>query len=479
MTVTLAIALLLQLVTVVLLRHRLGRTWLRRPVTLLILASVVYDGVSPLLMTFPPVRQWDVYRQGVQPQFADAAALLLAAGMLAFTACYLMTRPERAVSGPSGHDLRDAAALLDWRVLALACAPLAVLTYSGRGYNNGTLTAGAGAPLSSDLAATFFVVLTVLAAFSFLLRHGGRWFLPVLAAQSLALAAAGERTPVLTGAIALVAALAWSGLRPSARQLGAAAGLTVAGVLAITGVRAEQGRALYYQDTGLGARVSALAAGVTSVGGTSATGGPGLVAEAAIRLDGTDFAAAVLQAHAMGYQLLPAAGVPESFLEAVPSAAWPSKLASGSLNPALAQMNGFGLQRVNFLPGMAGLYAGFLSPGWLVAFLAVLGAVLGRAEARLLRSWSAPGLVLLAGSVLAALDFEKGLPGMLLDLRTAAVLALAARLAGTVLAGTVLAGRAGRYWKYETIRANPAAPFPPAPELFPLRLAPPPPPPPP
>jgi hypothetical protein len=46
--------------------------------------------------------------------------------------------------------------------------PLAGLTYQGRGYN-GALATGVGTPLSSDLASTFFVILVVLAAFSFML----------------------------------------------------------------------------------------------------------------------------------------------------------------------------------------------------------------------------------------------------------------------------------------------------------------------
>jgi hypothetical protein len=428
MTATLATALLFQLATVALLRHRLGRTWLRRPVTLLVLASVVYDGASPLLLTAPSIARWDIYRQGVQQSYADSAALTLAASMLAFTVCYLLTRPERAVTEPSGRDLDRAARVLDWRLLALACAPLAVLTYEGRGYNNGSLTTGAGAPLSSSLASTFFVLLVVLTAFSFLLRHGGRRFLPVLAAQSVLLAAAGERTPVLVAAIALGVLLASSGMRPSARQMGAAAALTVAGVLAVTGLRAEQGRALFYQDSGIGARVSALASGITSAGSTSAAGGAGLLAQAAVRLDGTDFAGAILQARAMGYPALGAAAVPESLLVAVPSALWPSKLAH-ALTPVNAEIDDLGLQPVNFLPGLGGMYAGFLSPAWLIALLGLLGAVAGWAEARLLRMAGPAGLVMLAGSVIAVLDFEKGLPGILLDLRTAAVLALAMKFA--------------------------------------------------
>jgi hypothetical protein len=433
MTVTFATALLVQAAAVALLRHRLGRTWLRRPVVLLVLASVVYDGLSALLLAIPAIDQWDIYRQGVQRSYVDQAVLVLAAGMLTLTFCYLLARPERVMAAAGPRDIRQAALILDWRLLAIACTPLAVLTYEGRGYNNGTLTTGAGAPLASSVAAAFFVLLVVLAAFSFLLRRERRLFLAVLAAQSLLLAAAGERTPILVAAIALVVLLSWSGMRPSARQLGGAAALTVAGVLAITGVRAEQGRALYYQDSGLGSRLSALAGGIVSVGGTSATGGPGLVAQAATRLDGTDFAGAILQAEAMGVPRLDAAGVPESLLITVPGFLWPSKLGH-ALNPVGAETSGFGLQPVNFLPGLAGVYLGYLSPAWVTVLLGLLGFLAGRAEAVLLRSASPARLVMLSGSVIAALDYERGIQGMLLDLRTAAILGVAVKVAEVALA---------------------------------------------
>ena len=427
-TVTLATALLLQVATIALLRHRLGKTWLRRPVVLLVLAGVVYDGVSPLLMTFPSIGQWDNYRLGILPQYADQAALILAAGMLALAVSYLLTRPEQVMAEAEPGDIRETARGLDWRLLALACLPLALLTYEGRGYNNGTLGTGLGASLSTDLAAEFFVLLMVLAAFSFLLRHGTRWFLPVLAVQSVALAAAGERTPVLVDAVVLVVLLAWSGLRPTARQLGGAAALTLAGVVSITGLRAEQGRELFYHDSGLGARVSALASGITSAGGTSATGGPGLVAQAATRLDGTDFAAAILQAEAMGVPRLDAAGAPESLLIAVPSSLWPSKLGH-ALNPAGAEQATFAMQDINFLPGLPGEYAGFLSAWQIAVPLAAVGWLAGIGERRLLRRVTPARLVVLAGALTAGLDFEQGLPGIVLDLRAAAVVALAVKAA--------------------------------------------------
>jgi hypothetical protein len=426
MSVTLWLALFLQFASVVLLRLVLGKAWLRRPVTLLVLASVVYDGLSQVLLSFPSVAQWDTFGNGIQPGFIAEADLVMSAGMLAFTVAYLVTSGPHREAPAAPEDTALAARVLDWRLLALACLPLAVLTYEGRGYNNGSLATGAGAGTATSLASQFFVPLVLLAALAFLLRHGSRWFLPALAAQSVLLAAAGERTPVVIDAIALAVLLGYCGHRPRRSHLHAALALTVLAVLAITGLRAEQGRSVFYRDSGLGARVSALSAGVSA---GPVTGTPGLVAQAASRLDGTAFAGAVLQAQHDGQPRLSAAYVPESFLVTVPRPLWPGKLSSAALAPYPLEINDFGLQQVNFLPGLAGLYAGFLSLPWLMVLLGALGAMCGRGERWLLRCATSARLVMLAGAIDAALCYEKGLPGMLVALRAAIVVAVIVRLA--------------------------------------------------
>ena len=423
-------ALLLQVTAIMLLRHRLGRRWLRRPMTLLVLTSAVYQGVSSLLLALPFVHAWDVYRIGVRQSYVDSATLIMSAAMLAFTVTYLLTCPERPVTTVSPDDIRRTASTLDWRWLVCACAPLAVLTYEGRGYNSVLTTGLPGTSLSTNLASTFFIVLVVLTAFSFLLRHGVRWFVPVMLVQSLLLAAAGERTPVIVDAITLILLLAHAGLRPQRRQLLAAGAVTVIAALAITGVRAEQGRALYYRNSGLSARVTALGGGLSAATKTPAgQNGPGLVAQAAIRLDGVDFAGAILQSVSLGQSRLSAAYVPESLLLAVPSAAWPSKLEHGNgLNPTLLELDDFGLQQINFLPTLPGLYTGFLSPPWLVLFLASLGVAFGLAERVLFRRFTSARLILLAATVLAAFTYEAGLPEMLIALRAGVAMAVVVKI---------------------------------------------------
>ena len=250
MTVTLLTALLLQVVTIALLRHRLGHYWLRHPATLIVLASAVYQGLSPMLLTFRSIGTWNIYGIGVEQRFTNSATLLISVGMFAFTISYLMTRPERTDVVVGLADIRDVKKALDWKWLTGACIPLAILTYEGRGYNDAVAIAGSATSVGSDLAQTFFILLVVVAAFSFLLKHGVRWFIPVLIVQSLVLAAAGERIPVITDAITLILMLLLAGSRPSGRQLRGASALTLVAILAITGLRVEQGRSCSTRTAG-------------------------------------------------------------------------------------------------------------------------------------------------------------------------------------------------------------------------------------
>ena len=415
-------ALLLELVSLLLLRYRLGRGWWSRPGSIIVLASVIYNGVSPVLLALPSIRTVNTYRIGIEQSYVDEAALIMAAGMLTFTVAYLATYPERIAPKADREDLRQAMRVLDWRAFACALVPLAVLTYKGKGFYNAGPAIGAGASLTTSLSATFFVVLVVLTAFSVLLRFGTRWFLPVLVTQSLLLAAAGARSPIFLDAVTLLVLMARTGNRPSANHVRLALAVAVVGMLAITGVRAEKGRGLYTTDTGLGARVAALGSGITGINGNS------LIDQTAVRLDGVDFPGGIVQAQALGNPRLSAWGVPESLLLLVPSTLWPSKLAHQGLNPTQIELNDFGLQQVNFLPGFAGIYIGFLTPFWLAVFLAVTGWLCGRGERFLYRSTTPARLVLLAGALGCAVEYEAGLPAMLTVLRAAVVIALAVKI---------------------------------------------------
>ena len=426
MTATFLAALLVQFVMIALMRHRLGRRWLCRPVTVFAATSVVYLGIAPALLAVPSIGATDTYRRGIDRGYIDAADLIMSAAMLALTLAYLLTRPERAVTRDAGPGTTIAARVLDWRLLALACVPLTLFTAAGRGYNDG-LGAGRGTALATNLVVTFFIIVVVVTAAGFLLRHGGRWFLPVLIVQTVILAIAGERTPVLMDAITLIVMLAFAGVRIPAHHLACAGLLTVVVILSISGIRAQTGRGMYYTNSGVTARVGALATGLSAAGGSSgAADSPGLIAQFAVRMSAVDYGGAILQAVSEGQPRLSPVYVPESMLLVVPSLFWPAKLGQGeALAPAQLQIDDFGLQDINFIPGAPGLYLGVLPPAWLVILFALLGAVFGWFERWLLRVRTPARMVLLAGAVEAACHFEGGLPTMLVQMRSAGVLALA------------------------------------------------------
>jgi hypothetical protein len=424
MSVTLMTALLLQAVAITLLRVQLGKGWLRRPGVLLIITSAIYNGLSQILLAFPVIGKWDFYRQGVQQSFSDGADLVMSCAMLGFTIAYLMAHPRRAHDVTPPGMTRVMMRALDWRVLMCACLPAAALTYAGRGYN-GSAASGPTTALSTNLASTFFVILVVLTTAAFLLKHGARWFLPALAAQSGLLALAGERSPVITDAVALIVVLAFAGGRVPRRQLAVAAALTLAAVLAITGVRAEQGRHLFQAGTGAGVRAAALVSGLTGSSPQTGDQTPGLIAQIAVRLDGSSFAGAIAQAGSLGLPRMNSAGVAKSLLLFVPSFAWPAKVSDAALNPCGTEIDDFGLQQVNFLPGLPGLYYGFLSAPWLVALLIVLGLAFGWCESWTMRECTPARAVLLAGLVTAALKYEAGLPVMLVQVRAGVAIAVA------------------------------------------------------
>ena len=427
MNVTFLAALLVQSVMVALIRHRLGHGWLRRPVTVFILASLVYLGLGPTLLAIPSIGKQDTYRLGVQPGYIDLADLIMSSAMLALTLTYLLTRPERIVTPERPGAATVVAKVIDWRWLALACIPLTLLTVAGRGYNNGQ-GIDASTSLWTSLVVTFFIIVVVVTAAAFLLRHGSRWFLPVLFAQSGVLTLAGERTPVLMDAIALILMLAFVGIRVPPRQIAIAALLTVVVILSLTGFRAQQGRSIYYTNSGISARAGALTSGLSALTGTqSSAGTPGLITQFATRMSAVDYGGAILEAISDGQPRLRPDAVPESLLLVVPSFLWPAKLAQGNvLAPAQMQIDHFGLNNINFIPGAPGVYIGFLTPAWLIILFSLLGASFGWFERWLLRECTPARVIMLAGAAVAAMHFEDGLPAMMVQMRSAAVLALVA-----------------------------------------------------
>jgi hypothetical protein len=268
-----------------------------------------------------------------------------------------------------------------------------------------------------------------------------------LVCQSILLAAAGERLPIVISAVMLLVLLGCVGLRPSRRQISIALGLTLLTILALTGYRGESGRDLYYENSGLGARLGALGNGFYAVIHTSDPGGnsPGLIAQAATRFDGDAFAGGVLQGMHYGDSAGSLQAVGESMLVVVPSPVWSSKLAHSDLNPALVEDRAFSLLTISGgdlgpLPTSLGLYLGFLGRFGLIAFLAAIGAIFGLSEPWLFRKVTSVRIVLIASTILGVLSYEAGLPALFVSLRTGCILAVLVKLLEVARAASVRQG---------------------------------------
>lgn len=416
-------SLCLQAGQLLLLRLGLGRAWLRRPVTWLVMTGILYTGLSAALLSYPAVSIWDPYRLGIGERYLDEADLILSVAMLALVIGYLLAQPWRSTVTAGGLDTALAARILDWRLIVLACAPLAVLTYRGKGY--ASVDSGPVTPISTNLAATFLIPLVVLAVFGFMLRHGRQWFLPLVIIQSILLAAVGERAPVVIALVMVRVLLHRAGVRPPRSQVWLTVVIAIVAILGITGSRGASGRQVYQSDSGLAARVSGIGTGLQQLSGPAGSaGGGGLVARMAARFDGVSFAGGTLRALHSGDPELGAGPVAESMLLAVPHALWPAKSShTSALNVYQTEINDFGLPPSNLLPTLPGFYIGCIGPWWDMGLMALCGILIGWGERWLFRRSTAVRLVMLAGMAEAMLAYEQGMQGILLCLRSAAVLA--------------------------------------------------------
>ena len=130
-----------------------------------------------------------------------------------------------------------------------------------------------------------------------------------------------------------------------------------------------------------------------------------------------------------GHPVLGVVPVEKSVLIIVPSFAWSSKLTYISrINPAWTETYAFGLQRINLVPTLLGLYIGFLGSYWLAGFAAIIGALCGWGERWLFRRFTPVRVVVMAICIQVVFKYEQGLPGILVTLRTAVVLAIAVKI---------------------------------------------------
>jgi hypothetical protein len=231
--------------------------------------------------------------------------------------------------------------------------------------------------------------------------------------QSAVLAVAGQRLELLLGGVVLLLLAGRIGLSLSLRQWVYAAAVGGIFMVAITGVRADQGREIFYSDTGLVARFEALGRGLGDPRLSAGPQGTGsVVGEAALRLDSNSWTGNVAMAlDGSGGTTTGVAVVLGSVLAMVPSVIYTGKLAVDvyQRDPESAAIVYLGLPPSDYLPGhLTILYGALTWPQLLLVMLGV-GLVLGNVESRVCGN-SGPfamlGYMLL---LIAAVFYERGL----------------------------------------------------------------------
>lgn len=414
-----AVALLLQALSLFLLRQQLFGTWLQRPFPLMVVAATIYHGASEILMLSPTIFEDSLSRSGITPLDAHLAALAISGGIFVATITYLVALGHKGRHAqPSAVGLNAALRVLDWRILLVVLIPLAAATYAGGGYASGQALDSRSQGTLQLLASQFFLVFFVLTTFAFIARHGARFTLPALGVQSLLMAAVGQRLEIIISAVTVIVLLSLIGIRPRARQLIAASLIGTFLVLTIGTVRATAGREVFYSDTGIAERISVVASALARDGIETSTG-DSYIAQAAARLDANELSGYVMRGLESGQKPIGWGGVARSLEVVIPSALNPDKLANNGTDLSAKEeiREQFGRPSLDTLPGHFGLYLGFVGPWGLLVLLAGVGITFAFAERWLFRRLSAARLIWFALLLLGALFYEKGFPSMLALLR--------------------------------------------------------------
>ncbi|WP_431728587.1 hypothetical protein [Verrucosispora sp. TAA-831] len=432
MTVSVITGLLIQAAALAGVHWAIRGEWLRRPAALMLVAAVAFHGVTEVVQTIWPGRNF------FRGYFADAAALddwvlLVSGGIACYAISYVfvvMQPQRRRTPAHAAPGLGLAGVPLPW-LLALLL-PLLVATWQGKGALQPlSPLAAEEAPeaqgLMVGLAGGFVVPLIAITAVVVLVRWGMRWLLPALAVQALVLVLAGTRSMIVFAAILTLVGAAVHGLRPSRRQVAALTALVAVTIAVISSTRAVAGREVFHADQGSGARVEAL------IDGAAALHKPDtrdvLLDDVVYRFDGNTWGAQLLSSLRGSGPTSGTVTVRNNLAMMVPSIIAPGKVAGRSLEERseeayLARDHGLS-QRVDWLPTILGTVIAYYGPAGMLLIALLLGAALGAAERWALRSRGTARAVFAVGLAQCALLYGAGPQSIMTALRVALALTVA------------------------------------------------------
>jgi hypothetical protein len=385
--------------------------------------AIVFHGVSEALIHTAAAQGFRRSpRWSIEQSYIDDAALAVSIGLLVAVLGYLTLVSPGTSSPPEPATSTSALWPLDWRLTGLAAVPLLAATVSGNGY--GSRSAYSSAPTATlvDLSNTFLVILVVLTAFSFVLKYGRRWLVPVLAVQSLVLAVGGQRSELFVGAAVLLVLLYHMDIRLSRRAVAIALAVATVAALGITSARESVGREYFRDDSGFMGRSRVIADGVVS------PLDPGtLLSEIAHRFDGNVFAGQVDKSVRAGSASgqLGVSSILDSFLIVVPSVLYPEKSNSDRARSLeyqlIAERN---VVPIDYAPGSIGPYLGAVGRHGLLLLMLLVGLAFALAENWLFRKVTLNRILILATLLQGVLFFAKELVGIAVFLRTGLLMVL-------------------------------------------------------
>ncbi|SHG29863.1 hypothetical protein SAMN05443575_1954 [Jatrophihabitans endophyticus] len=405
MTTSLLLGLILQAVAVALLFVVFRRSMFRRTGTYLLLAMVVFHGVTELLQLASGARSQ--YRSSIPQHSLDAWYLDIGAACVVYAAAYALVARRSPAPVTAGQVAR-VLTVFDWRVLAVLTAPLVAIVARG-GYH--VSVAGPVTnfdPTQSGLAGQFTTLGITLTSISFIARHP-RAFVPAFLVEMAAEVLVGQRLDVLTAALATVVGLAVIGRRVRLRAVVAAALIAGFVGLSLNAARAQFGRDEYNNATSATARLSLIARGSAALVTGASAKYDNATQPTAIRIDGNTFAAGETAALAGGTRPAGLGTVVNDAKLAVPSFLAPGKLSTSLADRSekFALQDHFSLSySADFIPTQMGAALGYFGPIGLLFFAGLFAVGFGlvdRAAGRRLTAWT---YLLTIGSLIAALSYE-------------------------------------------------------------------------
>jgi hypothetical protein len=385
--------------------------------------AVLFHGISEVLIRTPAAQGFRRSpRWSIEQSYIDDAALVVSIGLFVAVLGYLALVSPSMPGPPEPATARSACWPLDWRITGLAAVPLLAATVSGNGYGSRSAYLPAPTAALRDLSNTFLVILVVLTAFSFVLKYGRRWLVPVLAVQSLVLAVGGQRSELFVGAAVLLVLLYHMDIRLSRRAVAIALSIAAVAALGITSARESVGREYFRDDSGFLGRSRAIADGVLT------PLDPGtLLSELAHRFDGNVFAGQVDKSvrAGSGSEQLGTSSILDSFLIVVPSALYTEKSNSDRARSLeyqlIAERN---VVPIDYAPGSIGPYLGAIGRLGLLVLMLLVGLAFALAENFLFRRVTLNRILILATLLQGVLFFAKELVGIAVFLRTGLLLVL-------------------------------------------------------